>query len=74
MTLASVEAAVVAVAAADDETGSRAAALAAASVARTAAGLGAIRVVSFEHDGHNLMRYRPEAVSAAILSVAGPAG
>ena len=70
-TLASVEAPVVAVAAADDETGSRAAALVAASDARTAAGLGAIRVVLFEHDGHNLMRYRPEAVSAAILSVAG---
>jgi hypothetical protein len=30
--------------------------------------------VSFGHDGHNLMRYRPEAVSAAILSVAGEAG
>ena len=30
-----------------------------------------IRVVSFGHDGHNLMRYRPEAVCAAILSVAG---
>ena len=27
--------------------------------------------VSFGHDGHNLMRYRPDAVSAAILSVAG---
>jgi pimeloyl-ACP methyl ester carboxylesterase len=73
-TLADVTAPVVAVAAADDETGSRAAALTAASGARTAAGLGAIRVVSFEHDGHNLMRYRPEAVSAAILSVAGTAG
>jgi pimeloyl-ACP methyl ester carboxylesterase len=73
-TLADVTAPVVAVAAADDETGSRSAALTAASGARTAAGLGAIRVVSFEHDGHNLMRYRPEAVSAAILSVAGTAG
>ena len=31
-----------------------------------------IRAVPFEHDGHNLMRYRPDAVSAAILSVAGP--
>ena len=72
-TLAGVKAAVVAVAAAD-ETGSRAAALAAASDARTAAGLGAIRVVTFGNDGHNLMRYRPEAVSAAILSVAGAAG
>ena len=32
-----------------------------------------IRAASFGHDGHNLMRYRPEAVSAAILSVAGEA-
>jgi hypothetical protein len=29
---------------------------------------------SFRHVGHNLMRYRPEAVSAAILSIAGEAG
>jgi pimeloyl-ACP methyl ester carboxylesterase len=74
VTLASVTAPVVAVAAADDETRSRAAALATASEARVAAGLGPIRVVSFEHDGHNLMRYRPEAVSAAILSVADSTG
>jgi hypothetical protein len=26
-------------------------------------------VSSFGHDGHNLMRYRPEAVTATILSV-----
>jgi pimeloyl-ACP methyl ester carboxylesterase len=74
VTLASVTAPVLAVAAADDETRSRAAALATASEARVAAGLGPIRVVSFEHDGHNLMRYRPEAVSAAILSVADSTG
>jgi pimeloyl-ACP methyl ester carboxylesterase len=73
-TLARVAAPVVAVAAADDETGSRARALAAASKARAAAGRGVIRFSSFEHDGHNLMRYRPEAVSAAILSVAGTIG
>ena len=72
--LASVPAPVVAVAAADDETGSRARALAAASDARAAAGLGRIRAVSFGRDGHNLMRYRPDAVSAAILSVAGGTG
>ena len=36
-------------------------------------GAAAIRAASFRHDGHNLMRYRPEAVSAAILSVAGEA-
>ncbi len=29
---------------------------------------------SFDRVGHNLMRYRPEAVSAAILSIAGETG
>jgi hypothetical protein len=60
----------VALAAADDESGSRARSLAEASDGRAAAGRSPIRAVSFGHDGHNLMRYRPEAVSAAILSVA----
>ena len=71
VTLPAVRAPVVGLAAADDEEGSRATALAAASAARARAGLGAIRIESFGHDGHNLMRYRPEAVCAAILSVAG---
>jgi len=71
VTLAAVRAPVAALAAADDETGSRARALAAASGARASAGLGRIRVTTFGHDGHNLMRYRPEAICAAILSVAG---
>jgi pimeloyl-ACP methyl ester carboxylesterase len=70
-TLAAVRAPVIALAAADDEEGSRAAALAAASDARAAAGLGRIRSRAFGHDGHNLMRYRPGAVCEAILSVAG---
>ena len=65
---------IVALAAADDETGSRAKALTAASDARAAAGRARIRAASFGHDGHNLMRYRPEAVTAAILSVAGETG
>jgi pimeloyl-ACP methyl ester carboxylesterase len=73
VTLAAVEAPVVALAAADGEEGSRGKALAAASAARAAAGRGRIRALSFGHDGHNLMRYRPGAVSAAILSVAGEA-
>ena len=60
--------------AADDERPGRGRrALAAASAARAAAGPGRIRAASFRHDGHNLMRYRPEAVSAAILSVADEA-
>ena len=73
-TLSDVVAPVVAVSAADDERGSRARALAAASDARATAGLGRIRAASFDHDGHNLMRYRPDAVSAAILSVAAETG
>ena len=65
---------VAAMASADDAEGSRAQALAEASAARAAVGRGRIAVVSFGRDGHNLMRYRPEAVSAAILSVADEAG
>jgi len=70
-TLPAISAPIVALAAADDEEGSRGKALAAASAARVAAGRGRIRAASFRHDGHNLMRYRPDSVSAAILSVAG---
>jgi pimeloyl-ACP methyl ester carboxylesterase len=68
VTLARVAAPVVALMAADDD-GSRAAAMADASTARLAAGYGPIAVTSFPHDGHNLMRYRPDAVTAAILSL-----
>jgi pimeloyl-ACP methyl ester carboxylesterase len=70
-TLAAIEAPIVALAAADDETGSRAAALARADAAGQAAGKSSIRRVSFGRDGHNLMRYRPDEVTAAILEVAG---
>ena len=69
-TLAAIDAPVVAVVAAEDEAGGRAAALARAVAARVAAGRTPIRSVTFGHDGHNLMRYRPDAVAAAILSVA----
>ncbi len=68
-TLVGVDAPVVALAAADDETGSRARALKVASDARVASGRSAIERVSFPHDGHNLMRYRPREVAAAILAV-----
>ena len=70
-TLAAVAAPVVALVAADDETGSRALALGAVSAARVAAGRSAIESLSFGHDGHNLMRYRPREVAAAIVSVGG---
>jgi len=70
-TLAQIAAPIVALIAADDETAGRARALASASAARVAAGFGPITFSSFGHHGHNLMRYRPEAVSAAILAAAG---
>jgi pimeloyl-ACP methyl ester carboxylesterase len=70
-TLAAVMAPVVALVAGEDETGTRADALVAASAARVGAGGAAIRTVSFGHDGHNLMRYRPVEVAAAIASVGG---
>lgn len=73
-TLAQLAAPVVALATGDDEDRSRTHALRDASAARVAAGHAAIPTTSLEHTGHNLMRYRPEAVSAAILSIAGPIG
>jgi pimeloyl-ACP methyl ester carboxylesterase len=69
-----IEAPVVILAAAgsgDDAPGARDRALDAVAAARQAAGNPVARIVPFRHDGHNLMRYRPDAVSAAILGVAG---
>jgi pimeloyl-ACP methyl ester carboxylesterase len=71
--LAGVTAPVLALIADDDEAGTRAIALAEVSAARVAAGRGPIAVALHEHRGHNLMRYLPDAVSAAILSVAAGA-
>ena len=73
-TLVEVDAPVRALVAGHDETGARAAALAAASATRADAGRSRIQAASFDRVGHNLMRYRPDAVSAAILSVAGETG
>jgi len=70
--LAGVHAPIVALRAGDDSDDGRARALAACSTVRVAAGRDPIRVEVFERDGHNLMRYRPDAVSAAILSIAEP--
>jgi hypothetical protein len=72
-TLSSVPAPIAALTAANDGEAERLRALAEASAARVAAGRGPIAVMSLQH-GHNLMRYRPEAVGAAILSVAGVPG
>ena len=73
-TLVAVTSPIVALVAGPDETGARAAALADASAARAKAGRSRIQAASFDRVGHNLMRYRPDAVSAAILSIAGETG
>jgi len=69
--LADVEAPIAALAAAEDEAGTRGPALKAVQRALHEAGRPAIRVDRFPSDGHNLIRYRPAEVSAAILAVAG---
>jgi len=51
----------------------REAALAAVSAARVKAGRDPIDTRSFPGTGHNLMRYRPDDVSAAILALGDPA-
>jgi pimeloyl-ACP methyl ester carboxylesterase len=66
----SVEAPVRALLASDDESGSRGAALAGVSAAREQASRSAIAVSSFPGAGHNLMRYRPVDVAAAIMGFA----
>ncbi len=71
-TLTAVAAPIVALIADDDETGTRAGALAAVSAARVAAGGAPIEPLSFGHDGHNLMRYRPREVAAAIAAIDRP--
>jgi pimeloyl-ACP methyl ester carboxylesterase len=71
-TLADLATPIVALTAADDEEGTRAAALADVSAARVRAGHDPIEVIRFPHDGHNLMRYRPREVAAAILALARP--
>jgi pimeloyl-ACP methyl ester carboxylesterase len=72
LALAAVDAPITAMVAADDEAGSRAAALADVAAARVAAGRDPIRTVPIGHTGHNLMRYRPDDVGAAILSAEAP--
>jgi len=64
--------ALVALAAGDP--GPRLAELRRAAAARVAAGLGPIAVAGFADSAHNLPRYRPADVAAAILGVASGAG
>jgi pimeloyl-ACP methyl ester carboxylesterase len=70
-TLTAVEAPILALAAADDETRSRSRALETATAAGVVAGRAPIERVSFPNDGHNLMRYRPREVAAVILRSRG---
>jgi pimeloyl-ACP methyl ester carboxylesterase len=67
--LVQVAAPVTALAAAWGEGGERRTALDAASKARVAAGLPPIALRDLAPSGHNLMRYRPDDVTSAILSV-----
>ncbi len=70
-TLVAVSGPVVALLAGADPDGRRAAALAAVDRARRLAGREPIRSLHFEGAGHNLMRYRPVEVAAAVLDLAG---
>jgi pimeloyl-ACP methyl ester carboxylesterase len=71
--LPSVDAPITALIAMDDDAGSRAQRLALVSQKRETAGSPPIRTVAFGNIGHNLMRYRPSDVAAAVLAVAeGP--
>ncbi len=66
-----VTASIAALMSADDEDGTRGAALIAAQRALEVHGRQPMRVARFPDAGHNLMRYRPRHVTAAILGVAG---
>jgi pimeloyl-ACP methyl ester carboxylesterase len=68
LTLGSVRAPIVALVAADDEAGSKRAALAELGPAMAAARRPPIRIARFPDLGHNLMRYAPAQVTGAILA------
>jgi pimeloyl-ACP methyl ester carboxylesterase len=70
--LPAVDAEIVALAARDDDPGRHLRALCEMAVARAAGGRSPIRAASFPTLGHNLMRYVPGAVAAAIHAAAGP--
>jgi len=67
--LPSIEASIAALTAADDEDGTSDRALEAAQAALEAAGRRPIRLARFPTDGHNLLRYRPREVAAAVLAL-----
>jgi pimeloyl-ACP methyl ester carboxylesterase len=66
-TLSRIHAPIAALVAAEDEARSRGPALERVQAAVAAAGRPPIRVARFPTTGHNLMRYRPDQVTAAIL-------
>jgi pimeloyl-ACP methyl ester carboxylesterase len=70
-TLAAVARPIVALAAADDEEGTHGRTLSATASALAHPGRPPLRVARFPTDGHNLLRYRPAEVAAAILTVGG---
>jgi pimeloyl-ACP methyl ester carboxylesterase len=70
--LPAVEAEIVVLAARDDDAGRHLEALREMAAARAAVGRSAIRATSFPGLGHNLMRYLPDAVVAAIRAAADP--
>jgi pimeloyl-ACP methyl ester carboxylesterase len=70
-TLSQIPAPMVVLTAAENEEGTRRRSLATAQASLTAGGHAPLHVASFPGDGHNLMRYRPADVTAAILGVAG---
>ncbi len=68
--LAELDVPIVALVAVDDEDRSKSAALADVQRARAAAGRPEIAVTRFPDDGHNLPRYRPDALAGAIRRLA----
>ena len=69
-TLAEVTAPITAILAASEDPAGRSARLLELTAARRSSGLPGIRVIELADAGHNLMRYRPAEVSAAILDAA----
>jgi pimeloyl-ACP methyl ester carboxylesterase len=69
-TLSRVLAPIVVLTASENEEATRRQSLASLEASLRSAGRAELRVASFPHDGHNLMRYRPGEVAATILGVA----
>lgn len=69
VSIGAVRGSLIALRAASEDGPARATALEHLSRARVVTGSSPIETVAFEGDGHNLMRYRPVEVSAAILSL-----